>query len=158
MKKIWGSKEPRAITGSLFEPPNLDNGIKQQIKSIVGGLMRDYTYINGARFSVNNLFRSLRFDIDRLDMSWVDGEKPEFTRGLRIMDNDTGNSATVDGEEADNLIYSLTYIFGKEDGQEAFRNAIDAYLVVALETKQYLVSAQKKDPDGKPEVSESVIH
>jgi hypothetical protein len=29
---------------------------------------------------------------------------------------------------------------------------------VALETKQYLVSAQKKDPDGKPEVDEAVIH
>lgn len=120
--------------------------------------MRDYTYLGGARFSINNLFRSLRFDIDRLDMSWVDAEKPEFTRGLRIMDNDTGNSATVDGEEADNLIYSLTYIYCKEDGQEAFRNAIDAYLTVALDTKQYLVSAQKKDPDGKPEVDEAVIH
>jgi hypothetical protein len=120
--------------------------------------MRDYTYINGARFSINNLFRSLRFDIDRLDMSWVDGEKPEFSRGLRIMDSDTGNSVTVDGEEADKLIYSLTYTFCKEDGQEAFRNAIDAYLIVALETKQYLVSAQKKDPDGKPEVDEAVIH
>ena len=42
--------------------------------------MRDYTYLNGARFTVCNLFRSLRFDIDRLDMSWVDAEKPEFTR------------------------------------------------------------------------------
>jgi hypothetical protein len=120
--------------------------------------MRDYTYIGGARFSINNLFRSLRFDVDRLDMSWVDGEIPEFTRGLRIMDNDTGNSATVDGDEADKLIYSLTYIFGKEDGQEAFRNAIDAYLTVALDTKEYLVSAQKKDPEGKPEVDEAVIH
>ena len=87
--------------------------------------MRDYTYINGARFTVNNLFRSLRFDIDRLDMSWVDGEKPEFTRGLRVVDNDSGNTVTVEGEDADNLIYSLTYIFSKEDGHEAFRNATD---------------------------------
>jgi len=53
--------------------------------------MRDYTYLNGTRFSINNLFRSLRFDIDRLDMSWVDSEKPEFSRGLRIVDNVESN-------------------------------------------------------------------
>lgn len=63
--------------------------------------MRDYTYLGGARFSINNLFRSLRFDIDRLDMSWVDGEKPEFSRGLRIVDHDAGNTTTVDGLEGD---------------------------------------------------------
>ena len=120
--------------------------------------MRDYTYLNGARFTINNLFRSLRFDIDRLDMSWVDAEKPEFSRGLRVVDNDTGNNVTVDGEDADNLIYSLTYIFSKEDGHEAFRSAIDAYLSVALDTKEYLVSSQKKNPEGKPEVAEAVIH
>jgi len=120
--------------------------------------MRDYTYLNGARFSINNLYRSLRFDIDRLDMSWVDGEKPEFSRGLRVVDNDAGNTVTVDGEDADNLIYSLTYIFSKEDGQEAFRNATDAYLAVALETKDFLVTSQKKNPEGKPELSEAVLH
>jgi len=120
--------------------------------------MRDYTYLNGARFSINNLFRSLRFDIDRLDMSWVDDEKPEFSRGLRVVDNDIGNTVTIDGEDADNLIYSLTYIFSKEDGQGAFRVAIDAYLAVALETKDFLVTSQKKNPEGKPEVVEAVIH
>jgi hypothetical protein len=120
--------------------------------------MRDYTYLNGARFTVNNLFRSLRFDIDRLDMSWVDKEKPEFSRGLRVVDNDIVNTVTVDGEDADNLIYSLTYIYSKEDGQDAFRNAVDAYLIVALETKEYLVSNQKKSPEGKPEVTEVVVH
>ena len=120
--------------------------------------MRDYTYLNGARFSINNLFRSLRFDIDRLDMSWVDDEKPEFTRGLRVVDNDTGNTVTVDGEDADNLIYSLTYIFSKESGQEAFRSATDAYLTVALETKEFLISKQKKNPEGKSEAVEAVIH
>jgi len=120
--------------------------------------MRDYTYINGARFTVNNLYRSLRFDIDRLDMSWVDGEKPEFTRGLRVVDSDNGNTVTVESEDADNLIYSLTYIFSKEDGHEAFRNATDAYLIAALETKEFLVSKQKKNPAGKPEVAEAMIH
>jgi hypothetical protein len=29
---------------------------------------------------------------------------------------------------------------------------------VALDTKEYLVSAQKKDPEGKPEIAEAVIH
>ena len=107
--------------------------------------MRDYTYLNGARFTVNNLFRSLRFDVDRLDMSWVAGEKPELTRGLRVVDNDLGNTVTVDGEDADNLIYSLTYLFSKVDGQ-------------AIETNKFLVSNQKKSPEGKPEVVEAVIH
>jgi hypothetical protein len=120
--------------------------------------MRDYTYLGGARFTINNLFRSLRFDIDRLDMSWVDGDKPEFTRGLRVVDNDEVNTITVDGEDADNLIYSLTYIFSKEDGHEAFRAATDEYLKVALVTKEFLVTGQKKDLQGKPEVSESVLH
>jgi len=91
-------------------------------------------------------------------MSWVDGERPEFSRGLRVVDNDAGNTVTVDGEDADNLIYSLTYIFSKEDGQEAFRNATDAYLAVALETKDFLVTSQKKNPEGKPELSEAVLH
>ncbi len=120
--------------------------------------MRDYTYLNGARFTVCNLFRSLQFDIDRLDMSWVDGEKPEFTRGLRVVDNYEANTITVDGEDGDNLIYSLTYIFSKEDGADAFRAAIDEYLKVALATKEFLVTSQKKDPQGKSELSESVLH
>ena len=120
--------------------------------------MRDYTYINGARFTINNLFRSLRYDIDRLDMSWVDAKKPEFSRGLRVVDHDESNTVTVDGEEGDNLIYSLTYIFSKEDGYENFRQAVDRYLKVALETKEYLVSRQIKDPEGKSEVAESVLH
>ena len=120
--------------------------------------MRDYTYLNGARFTVSNLFRSLRFDIDRLDMSWVDGEKPDFVRGLRIVDNNDGNTITLDGEDGDSLIYSLTLIFSKEDGADAFRAETDAYLSVALKTKEYLVTSQKKDPQGKPEVSESVLH
>ena len=73
--------------------------------------MRDYTFLGGARFTINNIFRSLRFDIDRLDMSWVEGEKPKFTRGLRVVDDDNSNTVTVDGEDADNLMYSLRYKF-----------------------------------------------
>lgn len=126
--------------------------------TLKGKIMRDYTYIDGARFTVANLFRSLRFDIDRLDMSWVSDEKPKFSRGLRIVDNDEGATVTVDGEDGDNLIYSLTCIFSKEDGAEAFRAAIDEYLKVALETKEYLVTSQKKDPEGKVEAVETMLH
>jgi hypothetical protein len=121
-------------------------------------MMRDYTFINGARFTIYNLFRSLRFDIDRLDMGWVDGPKPEFSRGLRVCDNDDMNTVTVHGEDADNLVYSLTYIFSKEDGADNFRNAVDAYLAAALASKDFLVTSQKKDPEGKPEVEQAVIH
>ena len=120
--------------------------------------MRDYTYIGGARFSIANLFRSQRFDIDRLDMSWVDGEKPSFSRGLRVVDNEESNTVTVDGVDADNLIYSLTYIFSKEDGIDAFRTTIDAYLTAALATQEFLFSNQKKDAMGKPEATGAVVH
>lgn len=126
--------------------------------NIFGDPMRNYTFLGGARFTVNNLFRSLRFDIDRLDMSWVDAEKPEFIRGLRVVDNDEINTVTVDGEDADNLIYSLTYLYTQGEGGDDFRSAIDEYLKIALETKQFLVTSQKKDPEGKPKVEESVIH
>ena len=120
--------------------------------------MRDYTYIGGARFSIANLFRSQRFDIDRLDMSWVDGEKPSFSRGLRVVDNEESNTVTVDGSDADNLIYSLTYIFSKEDGIDAFRATIDAYLTAALTTQEFLFSNQKRDAMGKSEATEAVVH
>jgi hypothetical protein len=53
---------------------------------------------------------------------------------------------------------SLTYIFSKEDGADNFRAATDEYLKVALETKEFLVTSQKKDPEGKPEVVEALIH
>ena len=120
--------------------------------------MRDYTYLGGARFTINNIFRSLRFDVDRLDLSWSEEQKPEFIRGLRIVDNEESNTVTLDGADADNLVFSLAYVFNKQDGFEAFRAAIDDYLKVALATKQYLVTSQKKDPEGKSETSESVIH
>jgi hypothetical protein len=91
-------------------------------------------------------------------MSWVDGDKPEFCRGLRVVDNDEVNTVTVDGEDGDNLIYSLTYIFSKEDGADNFRAATDEYFKVSLETKEFLVTSQKKDPEGKSEVVEALIH
>ena len=120
--------------------------------------MRNYSYINGTRFAVVNLFRSLRFDIDRLDLSWVDDPKPDFVRGLRVVDSEESNTVTVHGADADNLIYSLSFIYSLEETADAFRTAIDRYLIVALETKDYLVLSQKKDPAGKPEAVEAVIH
>ena len=120
--------------------------------------MRDYTYLGGARFTINNIFRSLRFDVDRLDLSWSEDQKPDFIRGFRIVDSEESNTVTLEGEDADNLVFSLSYVFNKQDGFEAFRAAVDDYLQVALTTKQYLITGQKKDPEGKPETSESVIH
>ena len=120
--------------------------------------MRDYTYLGGARFTINNIFRSLRFDVDRLDLSWSEDQKPDFIRGFRIVDNEGSNTVTLEGEDADNLVFSLAQAFNKQDGFEAFRAAVDDYLQVALTTKQYLITAQKKDPEGKAETSESVIH
>lgn len=120
--------------------------------------MRDYTYLGGARFTINNIFRSLRFDVDRLDLSWSEDQKPDFIRGFRIVDSEESNTVTLEGEDADNLVFSLSYVFNKQDGFDTFRAAVDDYLKVALTTKQYLITAQKKDPEGKAETTESVIH
>lgn len=120
--------------------------------------MRDYTYIGGARFSITNLFRSLRFDVDRLDPSWVDEEKPEFIRGLRIVDNDESQTITAHGQDADNLMFSLSYLYSRNDNANEFRICMDEYLKVIIETKEYLVTCQKKDPKEKLEVQEAVLH
>ena len=117
--------------------------------------MRDYTFINGARFSINNIFRSIRFDIDRLDMNWVEGEKPDFVRGLRIVDHQECNTLTVDGDDADNLVFSLTYIFNKEDNSEAFKNSVNVYLEKIIDTKEFLVTEQQKKSESIPE---AVVH
>jgi hypothetical protein len=120
--------------------------------------MRDYTYINGARYSINNIFRSLRFDIDRLDLNWVEEEKPVICRGLRIVDNEKYHTATIDGEDADNLVFSLALIFKKEDSSNAYRNAVDEYLTNALESGNYLITEHKNKSDGKTEVIEAALH
>lgn len=119
--------------------------------------MRDYTYIDGTRFGVSNLFRSLRFDVDRLDPSWVDSEKPKFIRGMRIVDNDESQTLTVDGEDGDNLLFSLTLLYCKNDNFESFRSAMDGYLKIVFETKEYLVTNQKKNIDGV-DIDEVLLH
>ena len=120
--------------------------------------MRNYTYIDGTRFIVVNLFRSLRYDIDRLDMSWVGDQKPIFSRGFRIVDNDESNTVTLDGVDADNLIYSLTYMFSNEETTEEFREAVDEFIKDALTTKNYLITSQGKKESDKSTEAESLLH
>ena len=37
-----------------------------------GVSMRDYTYVEGYRFNIWNIYRSKRFDVDRLDINFAD--------------------------------------------------------------------------------------
>ena len=105
--------------------------------------MRDYTYFAGTRFSVNNIFRSQRFDVDRLDINWADDEKPEFIRGLRIVDHQEGETYTVHSEDADNLMYSLSYVSNKSTSEDGLKK-FDEYLAAATASKDYLVTTIKK--------------
>lgn len=107
--------------------------------------MRDYTYFVGARFSVVNIFRSQRFNIDRLDISWVDDEMPEFVRGLRIVDFNEGETYTLHDKDADNLMYSFAYIYSKS-ANEKFIEMVDEYLITAIGSKEYLITEDKKTP------------
>ena len=113
--------------------------------------MRDYTYYAGARFSVASIFRSQRFNIDRLDINWVDEEVPEFIRGLRIVDFTDGETYTLHDKEADNLMYSFAYIFSTTSNDK-FVEMVDSYLITATETKEYLISTIKKESEAKLEV------
>ena len=113
-----------------------------------GGEMRDYTYLAGARFCIANIFRSQRFNIDRLDINWVDEEVPEFVRGVRVVDFTEGETYTLQDKEADNLMYSLAYIYSSSSN-EKFTELVDAYLIRATETKEYLFTITKKGTVGK---------
>ena len=99
--------------------------------------MRDYTYIEGYRFTIWNIYRSKRFDVDRLDIIFADKDMPEFVRGLRIVDHHENESYTVHGEDADHLSYSMCFIHNsnKEDRPDQF----DEYLTQAINKKEYLV-------------------
>lgn len=109
--------------------------------------MRDYTYLEGARFLIHNIFRSQRFDIDRLDLNWVSGPKPEFSRGFRVVDHQEGKYYMLHDVDADNLIYSMAFISSNDSssGYEAY----DKYLITAIESKNYLVDheVKKKEPE-----------
>ena len=116
--------------------------------------MRDYTYLEGGRFFISNIYRSQRFDIDRLDLNWVDEEKPDFVRGFRVVDHQEVKTVTVHGEEADNLIFSMTYI--SSTIKDASYIDFDAYLVVSIDNHNYLITShaiKKKDAE-----LEEVLH
>lgn len=116
--------------------------------------MRDYTYFEGGRFFITNIYRSQRFDVDRLDLNWVDEEKPEFIRGFRVVDHQEGQIVRVHGEDADNLIYSMSFITSTVNG--ASFNDFDAYLLTCIHSKEYLVS---EHPVNKKEsVVGEVVH
>jgi len=91
-------------------------------------------------------------------MSWVGDQKPIFSRGFRIVDNDENNTVTLDGEDADNLIYSLTYMFSNEETTEEFREAVDEFLKEAIISKNYLINSQGKKEKDKSTEAESLLH
>ena len=99
--------------------------------------MRDYTYIEGYRFIIWNIYRSKRFDVDRLDINFADKDMPDFVRGLRIVDHFENESYIVHGEDSDCLSYSMCFIHNanKEDRPDQF----DEYLIQAVKKKEYLV-------------------
>lgn len=115
--------------------------------------MRDYTYFAGARFGVANIFRSQRFNIDRLDICWVEGEMPDFVRGLRVVDFIEVETYTLDEKDADNLMYSFAYIYSITPADK-FLEMVDAYLIQAIESKEYLITEELK----KPKESSQVVH
>ena len=100
--------------------------------------MRDYTYIEGYRFNIWNVYRSKRFDVDRLDINWADKDRPEFIRGLRIVDHNESETFLVHGDKADNLCYSmcLLHVENKENKPDYFDN----FLSLATSKKEYLVT------------------
>ena len=111
--------------------------------------MRDYTYLDGGRFFISNIYRSQRFDIDRLDLNWVDVEKPDFVRGFRVVDHQSGEVVTVHGEDADNLIFSMSYI--GTTVKDSSCADYDAYIISCLDKKNYLTTTKK-------DAEECVLH
>ena len=114
--------------------------------------MRDYTYIEGYRFSIWNVYRSKRFDVDRLDINFADKDKPDFVRGFRVVDHRESESYLVNGDDADNLSYSMCFLSheNKDDRPDYF----DAYLDLSIAKKEYLVH---KLFDGEKS-SETAVH
>lgn len=99
--------------------------------------MRDFTYIEGYRYTISNFYRSKRFDVDRLDINYADKEKPKLVRGFRVVDHQNDLSCTVDGEDADNLAYSLCYLYTNCKGDHT--DQFDNYLIKAMTECEFLV-------------------
>ena len=111
--------------------------------------MRDYTYIEGYRFIILNIYRSKRFDVDRLDINFADKDKPEFVRGLRVVDHNESEAYLVHGEDADNLSYSLCFLHHENTDNKP--DYFDEYLIQATSNKEYLV--QKLFKGEKPVIA-----
>ena len=110
--------------------------------------MRNYTSIERNRYEIFNIFRSQRFDVDRLDLSIVRGDEyPDMARGFRIVDHETDEVHLVSGSEADYLIFSLAYIHSVNDGEYMYK--FDEYLLQALETDIYLITKQASEEANK---------
>jgi hypothetical protein len=116
--------------------------------------MRDYTYFGGGRFLISNIYRSHRFDIDRLDLNWVDEERPEFVRGFRVVDHQEIKTVTIHGGDADDLIFSMSYI--SSTVKKASFSDFDAYLIQGIEDGVYLITSHAKNT--KEAQIEEVLH
>ena len=104
--------------------------------------MRNYTSIDRNRFQVFNIFRSLRFDIDRLDLDVIRvKEVPDMARGFRVTDHDSDEFYLVSGQSADDLIFSLAYIHSNNTGDYMYK--FDEYLSQAIQTDVYLITNQE---------------
>ena len=99
--------------------------------------MRDYTYVEGYRFNIWNIYRSKRFDVDRLDINFADKDRPDFIRGLRIVDHQESETYLAHGDDADNISYSMCFIHNSNKEERA--DQFDDYLLQAIAKKEYLV-------------------
>jgi ABC-type molybdate transport system substrate-binding protein len=102
-----------------------------------GVKMRDYTYVEGYRFNIWNIYRSKRFDVDRLDINFADKDRPDFIRGLRIVDHQESETYLAHGDDADNISYSMCFIHNSNKEERA--DQFDDYLIQAIAKKEYLV-------------------
>ena len=100
-------------------------------------MLRNYCYIEGSRFKINNIYRSIRFDVDRLDINIADGSKQNFFRGFRIVDYDLHNTTLVHGEKADDLLFSMSYILCHNEKDDS--RLYDQFLMGAVASDNYLI-------------------
>ena len=115
--------------------------------------MRDYTYLDNGRFWITNIYRTKRFDIDRLDINWITNQdNRDFVRGFRMIDHDENKKVLVHGTDADHLIFSMAYINNQEDSSE---KDFEAYILKCLETKKYLVLDHQQPEEV---IKEEVFH
>lgn len=115
--------------------------------------MRDYTYLDNGRFVITNIYRTKRFDIDRLDINWITNhENRDFVRGYRMVDHDENTKILVHGSDADDLIFSMAHINNQEDSSE---KDFEKYFLQCLEKKEYLFLEHQPSTEV---VIEEVLH